>query len=354
MSENMSLAPSELAQALEICILAKQPMLIMGMPGQGKSSIVEQVCEKIGADLIVAHPVVDNPTDYKGFPVLVDVDGKKSKKYMQYMSHAKKVPEFLPFGGLRQLITADKLTVHFADDVGQAQTSVQCAYGQLLLNRAVNEHKVSDNVVFVAATNRKQDKAGVKGIISMLLDRFTSVVELQTSLEDWVRWAIENNLRHEVVSWVRYRPEVLSEFKPTPDFSRTPTPRGIHAMSKMMDAGVPDYLQIRMFSGAIGKARATEFVGFLRIYQNLPDPDKVIMDPDNGEIPDEPSHLYALCGAISQRATKNNLERIVKYADRLPDEFSVLLIKDCISNDAALTKSTAFNRWVINHQDVLL
>ena len=64
--------PSELTSALEFSIKNHYPVLITGSPGIGKSDIVSQACEKTSADLIISHPVVSDPTDYKGLPFALD------------------------------------------------------------------------------------------------------------------------------------------------------------------------------------------------------------------------------------------------------------------------------------------
>jgi midasin (ATPase involved in ribosome maturation) len=69
------------------------PVLLVGQPGIGKTDIVTAAAAELGADLIVEHPVVSDPTDYKGLP-FPTADGA----------------EFLPFGMLKQLISADRLT----------------------------------------------------------------------------------------------------------------------------------------------------------------------------------------------------------------------------------------------------
>lgn len=138
--------PSQLAALLAKTIPGKRPVLIKGAPGIGKTDVVTQACQAAGADLVISHPVVSDPIDYKGLPALAD--GRA---------------EFLPFGELRTLIEANSLTVFFLDDLGQAPPTVQAAAMQLILARRINGHLVSEQVCFVAATNRKQDKAGVTG-----------------------------------------------------------------------------------------------------------------------------------------------------------------------------------------------
>ena len=79
----------KLQSALVMVVKAKLPVLIKGAPGIGKSDIVAQVAKILGYHLIISHPVVASPIDFKGLPALV-----------------KDRAEFLPFGDLRKLIEA--------------------------------------------------------------------------------------------------------------------------------------------------------------------------------------------------------------------------------------------------------
>ena len=47
------------------------------------------------------------------------------------------------------------------------------------------------------------------------------------------------------------------------------------------------------------------------------------------------------------------MERVVKYALRLPAEFQVLLMKDAIARDNDLTQTKSFNEWAIKNADVM-
>ncbi len=60
--------PKQLKQALLIAIKSHLPILIKGRPGVGKTDIVSQACQEAKARLIISHPVVSDPTDYKGLP----------------------------------------------------------------------------------------------------------------------------------------------------------------------------------------------------------------------------------------------------------------------------------------------
>ena len=235
--------PKQLNQAIKFAIKNKYPLLIKGSPGIGKTQILTQACLETGTELIVSHPVVSDPTDFKGLP-FPNKEGTAAK--------------FLPFGDLLRLIAADKPTVYFLDDLGQASSSVQAAAMQLLLARRINGHKVSDKVTFMAATNRRQDRAAVQGILEPVKSRFASIMELEVNVDDWVDWAIVQGLPVELIAFVRFRPNLLHDFKPTADIINSPNPRTVAAVGMMMNAGLPKDTEYEMISGAAGEGFAAE------------------------------------------------------------------------------------------------
>lgn len=329
--------PRQLIKLLERCIEEKRPVLITGAPGVGKSDIVEQASLKASAKLIIEHPVVSDPTDYKGLPFS---DNGKA--------------DFLPFGNLLQLINATELTVCFLDDLGQATPAVQAACMQLLLARRINGHKVSDNVTFIAATNRRADRAGVQGILEPVKSRFTTIINLEPDLEDWVKWALQNNMPTELIGFIRYRPNLLHDFKPTNDMVNSSCPRTVANTGYLMNMHLEKELEFEAYSGAAGESFSSELIGFLDIFRKLPNPDMVLLNPDTAEVPTDPAVLYALSGALARKASDQTIDRFVTYINRLPAEFSVLAMRDAMHNNESIVNTRAFIQWTAKNQDVLL
>ena len=327
---------NQLLETLKFSIENKFPVLIKGSPGVGKTDIVTQACIDTDTELIISHPVVSDPTDFKGLPFPIK-DGTEAT--------------FLPFGDLLQLIRAEKPTAFFLDDLGQAPASVQAAAMQLLLARKINGHTVSNHVTFLAATNRRQDKAAVQGILEPVKSRFASIVELEVNLDDWVKWAIEHNMPTELIVFVRFRPNLLHDFKPTADIINTPNPRTVAFVGNMMNKGIPVDSEYEIIAGAAGEGFAAEFLGFLKVYKELPDIEKLIAHPDKADVPKEPDMLYAVCGALSAKANKKNFANIIRFTERLPGEFQVLLIRDAIRKTKALANTQIFSQWAIDHAD---
>ena len=338
MSTPITISPNQLQQALTFSLEHRFNLLIVGAPGIGKTEIINQACDAAGMQMIVSHPVVSDPTDYKGLPFVVNGDRA----------------EFLPFGDLRQLIEATAPTVFFLDDVGQAPPSVQAAAMQLLLARRINGHLIAEHVRFIAATNRRQDKAGVQGVLEPVKSRFASILHLQTDPEDWIKWALAKELPTELIAFIRFRPELLHDFKPTNDLVNSPSPRTVAFVGQMLNQQLPQALEYAMISGAAGEGFATEFKAFLDIYRSLPNPDLIVLSPDKVEVPEDPSTLYALSGALAKKAGPQNFANIIKYANRMPAEFSVLTIKDAVNRNQSLTSTRPFIQWASEHNDVLI
>ncbi len=328
------MSPKELKKVLLKTISVGLPVLIKGAPGIGKSDIVAQVAKQLKMNLIISHPVVSDPTDFKGLPGIVD--GKA---------------EFLPFGDLRRLIEAKKPTIAFLDDLGQAPAVVQAAAMQLILARRVNGHEISDKVVFIAATNRRQDRAGVTGILEPVKSRFATIIELEANPNDWIEWAFKNDVPTELIGFINFRPALLNTEEATAEIVNHPCPRTIAYCGKLLKAGLTS---IEVFAGAVGPGCAAELVGFLQVYKDLPDIEDILLNPKKAKMPTEPAALYATVAALVEKATKTNADKIFKYSKRLPTDFSVLLVRDMIRREPKIQNTKGFIKWATDNQEVLL
>lgn len=326
----------KLFETLKVAIKDNRRILIKGAPGIGKSDIVEQAAAACGADLIVMHPAVSDPTDFKGMPAVCQ-GGTEA--------------HFLPFGDLNKLIKATKRTVAFLDDVGQSAPAVQAALMQLVLARAVNGTRISDNIVFVGATNDTTHCAGVSGMIEPFKSRWDAIVEYVAAIDPWANWALDHGLLPELIAFLRFRPALLSDFKPTKELRNSPSPRGWASVGRWMSSGLRD---LEVFTGAVGEGAAVEFVSFLDMYANLPSLDAILLDPANADVPSKPAALFAVASGLARKATTANLERVTAYTARLPKEFDVMAIRDSVRIHKGITACPAFVAWATRNSSVLL
>lgn len=338
--------PNDVASLLQYALTPESPILITGAPGIGKTSVCEQAALANGWDMLVSHPVVSDPVDYKGLPALVD--GKA---------------EFLPYADLRALLEATRPTLCLLDDLGQAPPAVQAACMQLLLARRVNGHRISDHVMFCAATNRKADRAGVSGILEPVKSRFAAIVEMDADLESWVAWALAHDVTIETIAFLRFRPELLHKFEPTTEIRNTPSPRtwakldAVHQQLeqfRMSDPQVIRRIEPEAYAGAVGEGAAAEYLGFLRIWRDLPDVDAVLMSPATAPVPTDAATLYALTGALAHKVQKDSMDRFCQYSKRLPEEFSVRMVRDAVSQKPEVTGTRAYVEWASAMKDLII
>lgn len=331
-------SPKQLATMLAAFIPARMPLLITGMPGIGKSDIVAQAAKAAGFKLLISHPAVADPTDFKGLP---------------WPDKSGVFANFIPFGDFHTALTATEPLVWFFDDLGQAPPSVQSAAMQLFLARRVNGHVLPDCVTFVGATNRRIDRAGVAGLLEPVKSRFDSIVELVPTLNDWKDWAFDNGIPATLIAFLSFRSELLAKFEPSADLTNSPLPRTHYHVARIEALGLPHNIEAAAFAGAVGEAAAVEYIGFRKLAASITSIEAILLNPDTVDIPTAPDQLYATVIGLAARATAKNFARIAVYANRLVKgksfkdgngrgEFAVLMIRDIMRRDPKLAYTDTF------------
>jgi len=323
--------PTRIVEALKVCIAAKQPVFIWGMPGVGKSDVVRQVGKALKYKIADIRAVLLDPVDLRGLPFIENGQAKWC------------APDFLPKSGKWIL---------FLDELNAAPPLVQAACYQLVLDRRIGDYVLPKECVVIAAGNRETDRAVISRMPSPLANRFAHL-DFDADLDDWVAWALEHGVAIEFIAFLRYRPELLIKFDPKLNEKAFPTPRSWVFTSNIFVAGKSN-IEFDLAAGIVGEGAATELIGFLEVYRNLPDPDMVLMAPEKAMVPEDPATLYAICGALAHKASEQTIGRIIQYAGRLPTEFSVLLVRDCIKKDESVVKTRAFIKWASDNSDVLV
>jgi hypothetical protein len=336
-----SLKPSQMSNLLGKTIPLGLPVMIKGPPGIGKSDICDQAAMSAEADFMVMHPVVSDPTDAKGMPWVYKGKG------------GKPAADFIPFNDLKRMIDAKRRLVVLLDDLGQAPRSVQAAFMQLILARKINGHQISKHVTFLAATNRKRDKAGVSGILEPVKSRFATIVELSVDVDDWVAWALTAGLPIELIAFIRFRPALLHKPDPTYDLKNAPCPRTVHNVGKLFQAGIPQDVEFPAYSGAAGEAFATEFMGFLKVYRNLPDIAQIRINPGTAPVPSEVSAIIAVCCSLAKKCTNGNIGWVFKYIRRLPIEYQCKFVMDANIANPTVASTREFVQWESDNKNFL-
>lgn len=324
--------PTQVAKALRKGIETKQPMFIWGGTGVGKSQVAAQTAREYSPNFIDLRLSLLDAVDLRGFPHFVD--GR-----MHFAT-----PIFLP-------TDPDSEGVLFLDEMNVAPPSVQAAGYQLVLDRRIGEYRLPPGWAIFGAGNREQDQGVTYTMPAPLANRFTHL-DYDPHLGDWRKHANAMGFKTEVCNFIAFRPNLLYDFDA--DKRAFPTPRSWEYVSRILDEETDKEVERALIAGSVGDGAAAEFAGFLKIYRSLPDPDVVLMNPKNAEVPKDPATLYALCGALSARASEANFDRLIEYCRRIKEEFQVLCIRDSVAKHPPLADTEEFSRWAIDNADVLV
>jgi hypothetical protein len=308
-------------------IPTRQSVLFVGKPGGGKSSLVYQAASQIynGPTYISTvtglpdHPwwvvirATDrDPVDLRGIPYVKDGQ--------TYWSVPDLIRLLRPEGG-----------VICIEELPQAMPAVQCVLRELLLDHRIGGVKIPDKWTVVATGNRVEDNAGARKLLSHVESSVVKI-ELATSNEDWQAWALQAGVSPEVRRFLEMRPELLDQFNPAR--SENNDPRAWERVSILAQA-VPEDLMLPVLAGVVMPGSASEFIGFRRIYKDLPDLKEIFQSPEAADVSTDTSVNYALTGALIEAARPKKgklqeLSNLITYADRLPEIFGILLMRDLL------------------------
>ena len=304
---------------------------LTGAPGIGKTSIVEQTGAEMGLEVQSVIIAQFDPAELAGLAYL---DGDQYNRAR---------PSWMPEDGEGIL---------FLDELPQACTMSQNLMAQLCNERKIGEHALGDGWLLVAAGNSTKHKAGTSTMPTHLRDRLM-FLECQANLDDVVEYFNKAGYDERICGYLRYRPDFLAQFDPSQD--ACPSPRSWARVSTILQWTLSPFEQYESVKGTVGEAAAADLQGYLELYHEMPDPDKIIANPEKGEIPTNPALLYALTSALAARSKKENIKKIITYLNRLTNrEFAAFTMKDALARNPEFLNNSDVQAWFLKEGKELL
>jgi len=310
-------------------------IFLWGGPGIGKSSVCRQAAQEKGVNFIDIRALLLDPTDLRGVPVpVVIVDGKKIPINVLNLGDFLKMTDL---AGITEWFTSGALPtdpewrgIIIFDELLLAPPLVTNSILQLVLDRKLGDYPLPDGACIIAASNRETEAIGVYRLSPPLANRFVHI-DFEVDLEEWIRWAVANNIAPEIIAFLaKYRPELLYKFDR--DRKAFPTPRSYEFCSRIMKNTTSEDLRYELIKGCVGEGVAIELRAYMDTWAKLPDLDKIM----KGEniIPDAIDIMYAtVMGLISRAKKPEHYNRLIDYALELQREFSVYLLKLLFAKD---------------------
>ena len=320
-------------------------VMLWGPPGVGKSQGVRQLGDALSASTGKRAIVTDvrlllfNPIDLRGIPTA------NSDKTLAIWLR----PQIFQMDA-----SNDVVNILFLDEISAAPQSVQAAAYQITLDRTVGEHRLPDNCIVMAAGNRVTDKSVAYKMPKALANRLLHL-EIEPDFDSWKQWAIGSGVNEKVVGFLDFRRDYLMGFDATAEDLAFPTPRSWEMASNLLNLAHGDVDEVyTLVCGLVGTGAAVELRNWSHIYSKLPSiPD--IFSGKNPAVPKGSDVLFALTSSMTAyaRECKDDLGAIansIRYADGLPPDFAVVLMKDYLNIAPGyrqkLLAIPEFTRWM--------
>jgi MoxR-like ATPase len=349
------------------------PMFI-GDPGVGKTAICRQVARNYGLPYYQTILAQFDAGELAGLPFKATVnvqadeffasekdalafaaEHRKANPNVQSSTHeedGKKVIQFtLNYDEDRMVrlrpnyLPDAPLGLWNLDELPQAFLANQNIASQIVNEYRVGEHTISPGVTICCTGNKPENKAGTTTMPSHLKDRL-NFIPLEANLEEWMQYAVHHDLDTRVRAFLRQNPSALHKFEPGQQAN--PTPRSWEKTSAIMSMNLPRNIRREALSGQIGEATATTFEAWLRVEDKMPKIEDILTNPEKAPTfgNKEADVLYLLLANLASIADDKNIEAILKYINRLPNqEFTSYWAKDTFTRNPKLFDNKHVSKW---------
>lgn len=311
---------------------------IMGQPGGGKSACARSALAELGfteagGNMVEFTASTRDPVDVLGTPDNTGEFTRWTPPEEFYKLRAGTGPKAL-----------------LLEELSDAPTPMQNALCQVIHDHRAGNLLLTDQLFIVATGNRTEDKSGANRITSKLAGR-TRRLDFTEDLHELRDYALEAGWPIELIQFLAFRPGLVAEFDP--NRFANPTPRTWEDVARV-PTSLPEALQFDNIKGAVGEGAASEYIGFRKIFSQLPDIEGILLAPDTAPVPEDLAAKYAVMGAIAKRATKDNIDRIMRYTARFEREFDIMSMKDMIKLTPAVKSTRAFIEWASRNAEYLM
>jgi hypothetical protein len=292
-----------------IAVAARVPVLLWGAPGTGKTSAVRAMAAALGWPCETVIAAIREPSDFAGLPVV-----REHGVQMAPPRWAKRLAD-------------TGRGILFLDEISTAPPAVQAALLRVVLERVVGDLDLPEGVVVVAAANPPEQAADGWDLSAPLANRFVhldwtvepaafaqglaggweppTVPQLPEGWEDAITYT-----RGLISAFITVRPGLACELPA--DAARAgrgwPSPRTWDMAARLWAAAdaaeASTEATTALITGAVGEGPGIELLMW-EMEMDLPDPEKVLADPDSFEVPDRGDRAYAVLSSVAAAVAAN-------------------------------------------------
>ena len=297
-------------------VKAKYPVLTRGRHGIGKSTVVYQIANNLGLEVVERRASQMTEGDLLGLP-------KVNKGVTQWLA-----PEWLHKA-------CNNPVVLFLDEVDRATMEVRQGIFELCDSRKIAGYELHPETFIFAAVNGGEHGAQyqVGEMDPAELDRYT-VFDLEPTVEDWLSWA-KGKVQTEIWDFINQNHQHLEhkeDFEPNKVY---PSRRSWERLSKTLDGvGEIEYgtTLYHLTTSFVGFEAAVAFNDFMKNYERQVTVDNIINEgkielTKEWKINDHNAMIekFKAKNVFDKKLSDEQLQNIANYFVSLPSEIAMSL-----------------------------
>lgn len=320
---------------------------VEGSPGIGKSSILWSMAEAMPDHI----------------PVYIDcADLDLGDLAMPVINHETKSTAYYP--NERFQLHQGKPLIIMLDELTKANEPVKNMLMPVLLERRLGAVKFHPDTYVFSTGNLATDGVG-DSLKAHARNRIT-VVQLRNSTDDeWIEWAVENDIAPEVMAWVKQFPHCLAMYQ---DASQKDN-EYIYHPRKMQDAFVTlrslakaspivkarhalGYeTTLAALTGTIGEAAARDMQAYFSLADGLPSREAIYTAPESAPVPSDPAARVILVLRELVSLKEEHFKAWMTYLKRLPKEQQALFATSVMASSrrAMAASDEDFTKWAVDN-----
>jgi hypothetical protein len=248
------------------------------------------------------------------------------------------------------------------DELGKGSRPVMNMLLPVILEHRLGDVALPTGSIVFATTNLATDGVG-DNIPSHAANRMTVLDVANPTADEWLAWAVNNDVAPEVMAFARDYPQVFERYdlideKETNPYIFNPmqgntrafcSPRSLEKASNIVKQR--DTLgdsMLAALAGTVGEAAARDLEANVMLADEMPRFAAIIADPEKCKLPGGVGAYFLMAFSLAARASAENLTAIMTYINRFESfEASTLFVTTVASNKAKVgmaCKCAAFTR----------
>ena len=207
----------------------QRPIFLLGVPGVGKTDIVQQVADELQLPLVSYSMTHHTRQSALGLPYIKEeeFDGKTYRMTEYTMS------EIIASIYHKMEKTGEKEGILFLDEINCVSETLAPAMLQFLQYKKFGEHEVPEGWIIVTAGNPIEFNKSVKEFDIATMDRLKRI-EVEADYGVWRDYAVNARVHQAIVGYLDSYPGDFLSIETTVDGKHFATPRGWMDMSDIL------------------------------------------------------------------------------------------------------------------------